>query len=774
MLEVILAAWVPAAAGYAIASRFRNGEHRRAYLCIAAVVLLWMSPCWLFGRSPVAFDYLFEDVTPWKLIEGSEFESHGSLLTDVPLQFVPWRTVVTDALRRGELPYLNRFAGSGTPLLENPQSATFALATILGLPFSSFAWPVFAATLRLLLAVTGMYIFLRGERLHALASMTGAFAWGLCAYNIAFLEFPHVNASSLLPWLLVAIRAVVSSGRWEASIAGAVCVAMIVAGGHPESVLHIAFLAIPFAAALAWRLESRRSAIVGLALIGVLGMGLAAPLVIPFAAYLPFTERMAWLDAASAAPAVGETISEAVLPFVFPAHFLHTATQNWQGSNFNEIATQYAGLATVLLAVVGFAARRSRLRFWIAAFVVLFLLELFATRELLHDIPVLGWTANGRLRFVLAFIVAVAAAHGLDRLLQEPLGRRERIAWAGVGLFLAGAIALIAAPNIGLYQVHDTAQHVIRSIFAALISLGAVLFVLWRPESRVRFAIPVLIAIDLFALMGTYNPPVDRKYFYPPTPAIAAVKPADGPSRVFGIWDAAFPNTGAMIGVEQVNTHDPLAFEPYLRVLDRAGLDRSHYFNTFRRLPPRAMLDFLGVRHVIAPAGFPAPELDRIHAGLDGWVYRNARAQTRFFVPSRVVAVPDPVDALFRSADGRVAFVKEGSHVVSATRLELVEYSGSSARLDIDAEGDSFIASSEVALPGWSLELDGERWPLEVINGVFLGWRVPPGRHSAVLAYRPEGWELSVSLFALSLAVTLFLAGRLLSKHPKVEVGTAG
>lgn len=256
MFEIFLAAWIPVGIGWLLAVRFGDRNFRNAYLLIAFVILAWMSPCWMSGRSPGAFEYLFDEVAPWSQPEAGVAGKSGPLMSDVPLQFVPWRTIVTASLLRGEIPYLNRFAGAGTPLLENPQAAPFALATILGLPFSSFAWPLFAGVLRLLLATTGMYLFLRRERLHETASVTGAIAWGFCAYNVAFLEFPHLNTSALLPWLLLAIRVVVA-GRWESGVAGAACVAMMIAGGHPESVLHIALLAIPYAGWLVSRQEER-------------------------------------------------------------------------------------------------------------------------------------------------------------------------------------------------------------------------------------------------------------------------------------------------------------------------------------------------------------------------------------------------------------------------------------------------------------------------------------------------------------------------------------
>jgi uncharacterized membrane protein YfhO len=78
--------------------------------------------------------------------------------------------------------------------------------------------------------------------------------------------------------------------------------------------------------------------------------------------------------------------------------------------------------------------------------------------------------------------------------------------------------------------------------------------------------------------------------------------------------------------------------------------------------------------------------------------------------------------------------------------------------LAIDATEPTLVATSVTAWPGWKLELDGSRSELVGYNHAFLGFRVPAGRHTAVLRYRPDGFVAGAAISAATLAIVLLLA----------------
>lgn len=553
MIEILAAAAVPNLALWLLARRFGGDDFRRALTrWFIPLVLLWFAPCWLTGRSPAAFDYLAQEVWPWKQ---PGFVAGNALLSDVPMQMVPWREVVTRAYRAGELPLLNRHAGSGSPLWENPQAAVLHPLTLLGIPFSGFAWPLFAGTAKILIALTGMYLFLRSRSVSHEAAVFGAIAYAFSAFAIAFLLFPHTNVTVMLPWLLLTIDH--AAGSWRGAAAFSVVLFLLFAGGHPESVLHTAFLAIPYA------IGRRRGAarIIG---GGVGGILLAAPLLIPFALLLPSMERTARVVREPALVDAPALTARNLSAFVFP-HALKDQRSTDAPENFNEVATQYAGLAAFLLMIVAIVRQPRRLVWWIVAF-AFFAFLAFRSR-LFDGVPIIGETLHGRVRFLLAFIAAVLAAHGFD---------------------------------------------VLRSV-------------------ALRRVLPFVLIADLALLLMLFNPPVARPFFYPATPALRFLEAQPKPFRVLGVRGALQPNTTAMWGIEDVGVHDPTSFEPYGDLLARAGYDRRFYFNTFHGLPPQALLDRLGVGFVIAPPGLRSSVLPVVYRGADATILENPSASPRVF-----------------------------------------------------------------------------------------------------------------------------------------------
>src|SRR5688500_8005827 len=192
MLEILVAAAVPALAAWILAGHRRFGdEARRAVrFWFIPAALVWYAPCWITGGSPAGFDYLFEDVVPWRK---PGFSAGNALLSDSVLQFVPWREAARDSIAHGAMPYLNRFAGSGAPLWENPQAAVAFPLNIAGLPFSGFAWPLFASIAKNLISLCGTYGFLRGRGASQHAAIAGAFAFSFGVFAMAFSLFPHTT-----------------------------------------------------------------------------------------------------------------------------------------------------------------------------------------------------------------------------------------------------------------------------------------------------------------------------------------------------------------------------------------------------------------------------------------------------------------------------------------------------------------------------------------------------------------------------------------------------
>lgn len=761
-IEVGLAALVPAAVALALARKLGDGATWRAMArWFVPIVLVWLAPCWLTGRSPVAFGFLHTSVPPWTA-DSSDEPGGTPQLNDVPMQFAPWRETVTRRWRGGELPWLDRYAGSGSALWANPQALVIHPLTLAGLPFSTFAWFVFVASAKLVAGLAGMFVFLRREGISERASVFGSIAYALSAFSIAWLLFPHTNVTMLLPWLLVAIREVVSRASSRAAAGGALVLALMCMGGHPESVVHCAFVALPYAAALLLGRSAgeRPRALLRLGAIGIVGILLAAPLLVPFAIALPESERMARWERMPRFWTAPPLTPENVFPFV-------NATVSLYGPkrlDFSETGTQYVGLLALALALwrAGNAARKERL--WLGIFGASAMLAFdWPPSRWLEPVPLVKHMLNGRLRFVLAFVVAMLAAKAIDDVVAST-ARRGVLAWIAVC-----AAASIASVSMAWREIAAGGLVVaaVASTGVPLLSAVEAMLLLNRNDERFRAVAPILLAADLAASLWFFNAPVSRRIAYPPTPGLDAIATRHGPARIAGISNALLPNSAAMFHLEEIGVHDPMAWNPYVDLLRRAGYDTSEYFARWRQVPPKLLLDYLGVTALVAPAGIRIAGLDVAYAGRDLTVYRNNSAMMRVFVPSSVVAARDPLMAFTRSAGASAVAIASGHAArLSPARLRIERYDGNGEVVHVECESETFVATSEVAIPGWRLDRDGDRWPLVRVNGVFLGWRVPPAGGRFTLRYRPPGIEAGAVLAMVGL---LGLAALLVSDR---RIGT--
>jgi len=67
------------------------------------------------------------------------------------------------------------------------------------------------------------------------------------------------------------------------------------------------------------------------------------------------------------------------------------------------------------------------------------------------------------------------------------------------------------------------------------------------------------------------------------------------------------------------------------------------------------------------------------------------------------------------------------------------------------------VATSVTRWPGWKLTIDGKSAPLIRYNHAFLAFRVPAGRHTAVLRYLPDSFLAGSVISMLTMVVSIWL-----------------
>jgi len=612
---------------------------------------------------------------PWRGLFG-DVQSKNPLTNDTVLQFLPWMQAAREQLLHFHAPLWNRYSFSGTPLLGNAQSAPLSpmfLATLfVPLPKQIVAM----AGIKLFVALLFGYLFVKREGADDFAACFAAIAFAFSCVMTVYLYYSAASVIAFLPATLFALLHVIDKPAKSSVVLLALVIATLMANGHPESVLHIAIGSACILAIELWLAADRgewlrrfRQIIIGV----IAGLALAAPAWLPVAELVPLSARYASLHR-EVPPAIPLTAAWAL---VTPNGFGSPLRHNWSWfGNYSVVATSYATLLALGLAVAAMTTRREVARVVVA---VLLFIAAMGWGNVFSRVPLFGITANDKLRFVSVFFVAAVAAKGIS-------GRKSIVASAGLPLVVLGAYVYHA--RIAIMRPWDLA------------GAAAVILYLLLP----RKAAPVLVAVELFTLNAGFNALVDAKYDAPPLPIVEALRqraPKE-PFRVVGLDWAFLPNASARYGLQDVRGSDPMELAGYAEWFRRFAV-REPGTDVDRVVDANApQLDGLGVRFLIAE---PTVELGGkwrlVYRGKDGALFENGRPQPLFV----------PADEIVEERPGRYRLRVRGGRVVS----------------------------SIPAAPGWRVRVEGRDVPILSDGRPFIEFEAPPGLvvvEYAPLSYR--------------------------------------
>src|SRR5688500_17393801 len=176
---------------------------------------------------------------PYRGIFG-DIQAQNYLTNDTVKQILPWMHTVREQMFAGRAPLWNPHLFSGYPLLGNGQSAPFSpffLATLyVPLPKQIVAM----AGVKLFVALRFGFLLLRREGVSTAAALFGCTVFTFAIFNNVFLYYPMTAVTLLLPAAAYAVLSALHSRRAAPHVLVALVVALLLAGGHPESVVHVA------------------------------------------------------------------------------------------------------------------------------------------------------------------------------------------------------------------------------------------------------------------------------------------------------------------------------------------------------------------------------------------------------------------------------------------------------------------------------------------------------------------------------------------------------
>jgi hypothetical protein len=409
------------------------GRRWQEIIAIAApvvLILVTIGPA-LIGRETIVSVTLLTRHMPWQAFFGSDAPGHQYCSTDTIDSVLPGTKYIRDQIFSGHLANWQSLSSGGTPLGSQPD---LGVLTPLSLPYFLLPiWlaPAFVKFGELVVAIGGMYLFLRRLGRSRLASSMAGMVFATSGFMVLWSTWPQTRTAAYIPALFWAIERLVQRRRLADSVLVGVVLACMLLAGFPEVTGFTLYLGAAYLMVRAFARYGRQWTRVGNG-IGLAALGLVLGVLLAAVQLLPFAKALSNQDLAYRAQNPGLH-----LPLV---DLLSLIAPDAQGSCINASvrgtvnpveSIAFVGSAAVVMAILAISLlpwRRSRrdgsrdrgvTTFFAIAVGVIVILGWVGGRLLgfAQHFPVFENNFIGRIRVLLGFGAAVLAGYGLDRLL---------------------------------------------------------------------------------------------------------------------------------------------------------------------------------------------------------------------------------------------------------------------------------------------------------------------------------------------------------------------
>jgi Bacterial membrane protein YfhO len=718
---------------------------------IFSLVVLGLFGSSLFaGRVLLPLDLLTR-MPPFQLLEPAETPGNP-LQMDLVTMIIPLQAQVRRTVAAGEWPLWNDLAGTGMPLLGDPQAQALQPLIWLTSPLALHQAVGAQAALRVFCALLFTFLFLRRQGLGEGPALFGGLAFGLSGFVLVWVGWPIANAAVLLPLVLYAIAWVHDRGARRDVLLLTLAVAALIVAGHPETILYGLALAAAFAVSrlFAGPVERRRPAFLRCSCAGLLALGLTAPAWLPAVEYLPQSQRHEVVERRNLRLAEGgifqgwttpaerrasrEALAQRVVPVVAPGSYGEAQSGlYWGDMNFNERASGFAGTSVLLLGLLACVPTRARRLPQERLFLAAALASLIIVARppglvrLFVALPVLNSSATFHHRVLLVLVLALSCV-GACFLQRWEEGDGDRRRWLPPALAAVLALLLLGAAWISAPPPEMAAADARRMLLLTLqlAALAATAGILVMKVRRRAWLLAALVTGELLLFYGSANPGLPRRLYYPSFTALDVLRQGGGEFRVAAVGGTFLPNVASVYGLADLRSANP--FKPFLAAQATAPINRSARAAEDRFLrPAHPLYGRLAARYLLVPRGtkLRAP-FRRIFRDASLWVYERPDARAVLFLPD--------------------------TEPSSGASLNLAGISSAHWQAEVNSPETQLVASSLYQDGGWGLLLDRRPHPTRRADGPFLAASVPAGRHRIDLLYRPAGFVLGCLLAALALA----------------------
>ncbi len=773
----------------------------------------------------------------WRTISGDVFQPADG--GDLVSFLYPTYRFAASQISQWVLPLWNPHLYGGAPFISDIQAGFFYPPNFLLFVFEpEFAYPTmqWLAIGHLYWAGLGMFVLLRtmvfdGQSVGRPAAMLGALAFQFS--DAFFIHLGNLNLIAVLswmPWVFAAYLIALDRRSMRWTVVAALLFTVANYAGHAQSSYYIglalaAYTVVWFGLEMLdlrgdhaddggthW-LRAIGSRLQYLFVVALLTGLLTAPLLLPSLELTQYTARQNFTYQESIAFSLAPT--QAAVGLFTPGFFGRGPALFW--GLWDRVETPYAGVVTLMLAVIGYAlaSKGTRRKLWpwlgVALFGMLIALGVYGIVHGLLTVVLPGFgqfRAPARAIVLWALGISVMGGVGTDVVVRRYLRpartgdqadeqadeqtfprdasdrRVNTLLFAGSVIFVGLVVPLLF---FALLATQNDSDAFLRASLAALAVVLAAGFWLatwallagyragWIGAGVFGISLIALLFIELTAT-GAYtdisSTDPARGFDHPEIveflQADSELFRIDTRTDIADLWQ---PDTAALHGLQDVwGVANPLLLRHWSNLWEATGGRQTERY------------DMLNVKYVLVRDGAPLPE-GKFELALDApgdlSLYRNSDAMPRAWLVHEIVTLPigafddgdlgtlfeeyglDPQTvALVESANAEDLTV---TPVLSAAdeSTSVTHYGASSMTLDVSASAPALLVLSEVWYPGWRATVDGEATDVLRANGALRALPVPAGDSTVVLNFLPSSWlyGLVAAVIGAVLAVFLFVVG---------------
>lgn len=761
---------------------------------VASVIVLFFYKTVFFGNIPFPGDVLASDFQPWRSTSYLGYGAGGipnkAQYPDTLRQLYPWKTLVVESLKHGDLPLWNPYNFSGTPLLANFQSAALYPLGIFYLFLSQVdAWTVLII-LQPLLAILFTYLYSRNIGVGTMGSWLAALSYGLSGFMAVWLEYNTVGHVILwLPLMLLAIEHLKKYPRvlWLGVLTCIHAAALL--AGHPQVYAYMLVFTFTYTLFRADRFMYKY--ILGFT---ALGIGVAGVQILPGIELIALAAR----SPHDATQLFTKILIQPwqVLALPFPNLFGNPATRTyWPADTFVGKVTTI-GLIPLFFSLSALRRKDAVTKWFIfATAITLLLVTNTPVSQLLYRVPIplISSSSPTLMSFLFAFSLCMTCALGLDYWLKDAHSTKKlirRTFQVGVAfgiLFLATRL-----PTTPIFSEH--ASVATRALLYGALVSTATLSLFWIAIKFPRYrqhAILVLLVIhtlDLFMFFQRFNPFIPKTLVFPDHPLLSYLT-QKAPDRYWGYGTAGIAaNMASQYGMFSPEGYDPLYPKWYGEFLysyrdgklitqfdnaTRSDAGITSVFGDGGLSDPKKqkILNAVSARYILdrtenaSTADTLPPDTLRNIYEYNSWrVYENIHAAPRAYLVNDIKTYTDASrfsDQFFASD-----FIPGTSVLLPISSKNIPETSGSGSativsylpeRVTIrtDSPVPAILVLTDTYYPGWNATVDDA--PAEILraNWTMRGVAVPQGVHLTVMTYSPESVRYGILLSMISISITI-------------------